>query len=638
MWERRDPGSTSERAHGSARGTMARGLPIGAAAAVALGLALAAGVPGCDGTTGSGRKVTVFVIDSASGLTPESQKGLSLFKDISHGEIVTALVREAGRPDKLFFHDVDDASGKINHRKYLKTLADIASYVRLHPSEDVMINISFGGPRVDLAEAFLIGQLIKHQAIVVAAAGNEGWETKTYPAAYRGVVAVAACDGDRKTPYSNYGDHVFIATEGHYDRAEEIPTFAGVQRRKIRVAGTSFAAPRVAGTIAYILSKNAEITHADVLGILKKTSTPLRLQNRTWSFGRLETGDAYDLAIPGRKSWKWVVGIALCAVGCVVGVCLVMLAVSLAAAQPGTWATKILKPFVAAMILGALFLGILVSSGGIRLSREDYAAIAKVVKKMLPWLGLGLAGAIGVVVLRKLAARVRVVLGKLAAWVRDSMKISAIEKRPEERLKRNVPYLLGRLGTRRHHNRVLSLLVRSDLICFEPPIKILCDHGVFDRLSAEERVKIGSVVGKLSGPELTRILDGIGPWSLIRLEAALAEIETLSGHTQPALVTIRQMLRDYETKADARLHASPVAQKPDESKLARKPAAVGPERARGPGSAGAEHIKVYVAGHGTRYHRAFCPYLGRSENVTELTVTEARGRGYTPCRACEPPA
>ncbi len=606
---------------------MARGLPIRTAVAIALGLALAAGVPGCDAGTGSGRKVTVFVIDSASGLTPESQKGLSLFKDISHGEIVTALVREAGRPDKLFFHDVDDASGKINHRKYLKTLADIGAYVRLHPSEDVVINISFGGPRVDLAEAFLIGQLVKHEAIIVAAAGNEGWETKTYPAAYRGVIAVAACDGDRKTPYSNHGDHVFIAAEGHYDRAEEIPTFAGVQRRKIRVAGTSFAAPRVAGTIAYILSKNAEITHADVLGILKKTSTPLRLQNRTWSFGRLETGDAYDLTIPGRKTWKWVVGIALCAVGCVVGVFLVMLAVSLAAAQPGAWVTKILKPFVAAMILGALFLGILVSSGGIRLSREDYAAIAKVVKKVLPWLGLGLAGAIGLVV-----------LGKLAAWVRDSMKIPAIERRPEERLKREVPYLLGRLRAGRHHDRVLSLLMRTDLIGFEPLIVILRNPHLVCCLSARELVRIGSVVRKLFGPELTRILAGMTPGSLRQLEATLAETETLSGQTQPALETIRQMLRDYERKVAPGLHESHIAQEPDGRRLARKPAAVGPERARQAGSAGAEHIKVYVAGSGTRYHQAGCSYLGRSENVTELTITEARKKGYSPCRACKPPA
>ena len=46
-------------------------------------------------------------------------------------------------------------------------------------------------------------------------------------------------------------------------------------------------------------------------------------------------------------------------------------------------------------------------------------------------------------------------------------------------------------------------------------------------------------------------------------------------------------------------------------------------------------IIVYITESGEKYHRADCPHLGSSKK--EITLKEAKERGYTPCKACNPP-
>lgn len=44
---------------------------------------------------------------------------------------------------------------------------------------------------------------------------------------------------------------------------------------------------------------------------------------------------------------------------------------------------------------------------------------------------------------------------------------------------------------------------------------------------------------------------------------------------------------------------------------------------------------VYITRHGSRYHTRECSYLGKSKIFMELN--EAVGRGYAPCKRCNPP-
>ena len=46
--------------------------------------------------------------------------------------------------------------------------------------------------------------------------------------------------------------------------------------------------------------------------------------------------------------------------------------------------------------------------------------------------------------------------------------------------------------------------------------------------------------------------------------------------------------------------------------------------------------KVYVTPSGAKYHERTCRTLSRSKQVTELTVEQARAKGYEPCKVFNP--
>ena len=78
-------------------------------------------------------------------------------------------------------------------------------------------------------------------AVVVAAAGNNGKSTPTYPASYENCIAVAATDPDDKLySFSDYGDWVDVAAPG-----SAISTMVG--NKYGVMTGTSMAAPFVSG-------------------------------------------------------------------------------------------------------------------------------------------------------------------------------------------------------------------------------------------------------------------------------------------------------------------------------------------------------------------------------------------------------
>ncbi len=78
-----------------------------------------------------------------------------------------------------------------------------------------VINCSFTGPGDSRALKDAIDHATKKGAVVVAAAGNGDTNKPKYPAAYPGVIAVAATNQqDRRTSFSNYGSWVDVAAPG----------------------------------------------------------------------------------------------------------------------------------------------------------------------------------------------------------------------------------------------------------------------------------------------------------------------------------------------------------------------------------------------------------------------------------------
>ncbi|MBN3554171.1 S8 family serine peptidase [Fictibacillus nanhaiensis] len=122
-------------------------------------------------------------------------------------------------------------------------------------------------------------------AIVVAAAGNDHVNEKTYPAAYKGVFGISATNhADRASYFSNYGSFVDFAAPG-----EDIYSTIAYGKYGY-MSGTSMASPVVTGTIALMLSKNPFINETQVDTILKKSTVDLYQSGRDnlSGFGRID--------------------------------------------------------------------------------------------------------------------------------------------------------------------------------------------------------------------------------------------------------------------------------------------------------------------------------------------------------------
>jgi len=112
-----------------------------------------------------------------------------------------------------------------------------------------VINMSFG-VRVaanSLRNAIQYAQ--QNNVLLAASAGNKNRSTPQYPAAYNGVMGIAATDLlDKKAAFSNYGRYIFVDAPGVNIISAYPGGFYGI------VSGTSFSAPTVAATAALVRS------------------------------------------------------------------------------------------------------------------------------------------------------------------------------------------------------------------------------------------------------------------------------------------------------------------------------------------------------------------------------------------------
>jgi hypothetical protein len=115
-----------------------------------------------------------------------------------------------------------------------------------------VLNLSIAGPDGSRALREAVAYALARDVVVVAAAGNAGDARPQYPAAYRGVVAVAATGVDgRLQEWSSRGAWVDLAAPGCavLPRARAAASWA---------CGTSFAAPRAAGAAGAIRGRSAD--------------------------------------------------------------------------------------------------------------------------------------------------------------------------------------------------------------------------------------------------------------------------------------------------------------------------------------------------------------------------------------------
>ncbi|WP_343244010.1 type VII secretion-associated serine protease mycosin [Streptomyces sp. SID13726] len=162
----------------------------------------------------------------------------------------------------------DQGSGNVN------TMIDAIRWAADHGAK--VINISQDtaskmAPEVDAAFRSAIKYAQdQHDALIVAAAGNDGADGKvkdTYPAAYDGVLAVAASDrNNARAPFSQSGPFVGVAAPG-IDMVSTVPVGGNCVDQ-----GTSFAAPYVSGVAALIRAKHPTWTYKQVITQIEQTA------------------------------------------------------------------------------------------------------------------------------------------------------------------------------------------------------------------------------------------------------------------------------------------------------------------------------------------------------------------------------
>lgn len=132
-----------------------------------------------------------------------------------------------------------------------------------------IINMSFGGFWYDYEEANAIASAVYNGVTVVAAMGNDGSNTVNYPAAYDGVIGVAATNSaGTRAWYSNYGDWADVCAPGD----SIYSTYIGSSYT--HMGGTSMATPVVAGVAAlYTSAVGYRVAPAEMEKVLEKSAT-----------------------------------------------------------------------------------------------------------------------------------------------------------------------------------------------------------------------------------------------------------------------------------------------------------------------------------------------------------------------------
>ena len=151
-----------------------------------------------------------------------------------------------------------------------------------------VINLSLGGLHDAQVVREAVDEVTRGGALVVAASGNNGDGTVSFPARLPGVLAVGAASisnpGER-APFSSWGPEIGVVAVG-----QSIIGTLPASRCNIILPclqggpyasgdGTSFSTPQVSGLAALMLSLNAALTPARIIGIIEGSATALPAGN-----------------------------------------------------------------------------------------------------------------------------------------------------------------------------------------------------------------------------------------------------------------------------------------------------------------------------------------------------------------------
>lgn len=162
-----------------------------------------------------------------------------------------------------------------------------------------IISMSLGGEGSSAAEEAAFDQARDAGILSIAAAGNDGNSTKSYPASYDSVVSVGAVDSAGMiADFSQFNSQVEIAAPG-VDVKSTIPG-----NKYDSYSGTSMATPHVAGVAALVWSHYPDCSGEEIRAALNATAIDKGAAGRDnkYGYGIVQAKAAFDALADGCES------------------------------------------------------------------------------------------------------------------------------------------------------------------------------------------------------------------------------------------------------------------------------------------------------------------------------------------------
>ncbi|MFC7098366.1 S8 family serine peptidase [Halobaculum marinum] len=166
--------------------------------------------------------------------------------------------------------------------------ADIADAIQWAADQGAdVINLSLGGGGYTSTMKNAVSYADDNGALVVAAAGNDGTSSVSYPAAYSEAMAVSAVDSNENlASFSQYGSSVEICAPG----VNVLSTTTEARGSYEELSGTSMATPVTSGVAGLALAAWPSLTNTELRDHLKATAADIGLSSDEQGSGQ---ADAY---------------------------------------------------------------------------------------------------------------------------------------------------------------------------------------------------------------------------------------------------------------------------------------------------------------------------------------------------------
>ncbi|WP_435364523.1 S8 family serine peptidase [Haloarchaeobius sp. DYHT-AS-18] len=166
--------------------------------------------------------------------------------------------------------------------------SDIADAVQWAADQGAdVINMSLGGGGYTSTMKNAVSYAQDNGSLIIAAAGNNGSSSVSYPAAYSECMAISAVDSNENlASFSQYGDSVELCAPG----VDVLSTTTEARGSYEKLSGTSMATPVTSGVAGLTLAKWSSLANNELRTHLKNTAEDIGLSSTQQGSGQV---DAY---------------------------------------------------------------------------------------------------------------------------------------------------------------------------------------------------------------------------------------------------------------------------------------------------------------------------------------------------------